>query len=283
MMKKRRILAGFWKRFKINRAATVGAIILVLFCGAALLAPWISPFDPLQESLKERIKPPSWKHLLGTDELGRDVLSRVIYGARIALIVQLVSIFLALLAGVILGSLSGFYGGIVDRLILGSMDILLAFPSIFLALIVIAITGPGIWNVIFAAATYSVPQFALIIRASFLSVREMDFVEAARAAGERDWALILLYLLPNTFAPLIVQTTLRFATILLTVAGLSYLGLGIQPPTPDWGAMLSNGRNYILVAPHVATFPGLAIMFVVLGFNLLGDGLRDSLDPRLKY
>jgi peptide/nickel transport system permease protein len=273
---------AFWRRFKSNRGAVIGAAVLIVYVAVAVIAPWIAPYDPEQGSLAERIQPPSFQHWLGTDELGRDVLSRVLYGARIALYIQVVSIFLALAAGVPLGALSGFYGGIVDRLIMGLMDILMAFPSIFLALIVIAIIGPGVTNVIFAAAVYSVPQFALITRASFLSIREMEFVEAARAAGEKDWALIALYLLPNSFAPLIVQTTLRFATILLTVAGLSYLGLGVQPPTPDWGAMLSMGRIYILSAPHVATFPGLAIMFAVLGFNLLGDGLRDALDPRLK-
>jgi peptide/nickel transport system permease protein len=282
MMERESGFFDFWRRFRNNKAAMIGGVILIVYILIALLAPLISPYDPHQESLADRIKPPSAKHWLGTDELGRDVLSRILYGARIALFIQILSIFLALIAGVFLGALGGFYGGLIDRCVTGFMDILMAFPSIFLAIIVIAIIGPGITNVIFAGAIYSIPQFALITRASFLSIREKEFMEAARAAGEKDLALIFLYSLPNTFAPLIVQTTLRFATILLTVAGLSYLGLGVQPPTPDWGAMLSMGRVYILTAPHVATFPGLAIMFVVLGFNLLGDGLRDSLDPRLK-
>lgn len=282
MMRGKGAIADFWRRLRRNRAAVIGVLLIGIYLGVAVFAPWIAPYDPQQGSSADRIKAPCLQYWLGTDELGRDVLSRLIYGARISLFIQLASMVLALGAGVSLGSIAGFYGGLIDRLVVGFMDILLAFPSIFLAIIVIAIIGPGISNVIFAAATYSVPQFALVTRASFMSIREMEFIEAARAAGERDHAVILLYLLPNTFAPLIVQSTLRMATILLTVSGLSYLGLGVQPPAPEWGAMLSMGRTYILTAPHVATFPGLAIMFVVLGFNLLGDGLRDSLDPRLR-
>ena len=280
--KKRSGLPEFWRRFRRNRAGMIGAVAVLIYIAVAILAPVIVPYDPFQESLLERIKPPSVSHWLGTDELGRDVLSRVLYGARISLYIQITAVILSLIMGVILGAIAGFYGGYIDRIIMGFIDILMAFPSIFLAIIIIAVIGPGLSNVIFAAAAYSVPQFARITRASFLYVKEMEFVEAARAAGEKDFTLISLYLLPNTFAPVIVQTTLRSATILLTVAGLSYLGLGVQPPTPEWGAMLSMGRSYILMAPHVATFPGLAIMFAVLGFNLLGDGLRDTLDPRLK-
>ena len=272
----------FLSRFKSNRAAVVGGVVVIIYIGIAIFAPIISPYDPYQESLPERIQGPSKTHLLGTDELGRDVLSRIIIGARVSLMIQLASVILALVVGVILGALSGFYGGLVDRIIMGFVDILMAFPSIFLAIIVIAVIGPGLTNVIFAAAAYSIPQFARITRASIMSMKEAEYIEAARAGGETDFSLIYLYLLPNTFAPVIVQTTLRLATILLTVSGLSYLGLGVQPPTPEWGAMLSMGRTYILTAPHVATFPGLAIMLAVLGFNLLGDGLRDSLDPRLK-
>lgn len=280
--KKRSGLPEFWRRFRRNRAGMIGAVAVLFYIAVSILAPVIVPYDPFQESLMERIKPPSASHWLGTDELGRDVLSRIIYGARISLYIQITAVILSLIVGVILGAIAGFYGGVIDRIIMGFIDILMAFPSIFLAIIIIAVIGPGLTNVIFAAAVYSVPQFARITRASFLYVKEMEFVEAARAAGEKDFTLISLYLLPNTFAPVIVQTTLRSATILLTVAGLSYLGLGVQPPTPEWGAMLSMGRSYILMAPHVATFPGLAIMFAVLGFNLLGDGLRDTLDPRLK-
>jgi peptide/nickel transport system permease protein len=282
MKKKEHGYFEFWRRFKNNKAGVVGGVVVIIYIGIAILAPIIAPYDPYQVSLPERIQGPSTIHLLGTDELGRDVLSRIIIGARVSLMIQLASVILALIVGVILGSLSGFYGGIVDRIIMGFVDILMAFPSIFLAIIVIAVLGHGLRNVIFAAAAYSIPQFARIIRASFISMKEAEFIEAARAAGETDLVLISFYLLPNTFTPAIVQTTLRLATIMLTVSGLSYLGLGVQPPTPEWGAMLSMGRIYILTAPHVATFPGIAIMLVVLGFNLLGDGLRDSLDPRLK-
>jgi len=272
----------FWRRFKKNRAALIGAGMTLLFFVVGLFAPFLAPYDASRISLSERLQPPSLKHLLGMDELGRDVFSRIIISARVSLMIQLIAVSLALVAGLLLGSVSGFYGGIIDKIITGFMGILMAFPSIFLAIIIIAIIGTQLSNVIFAVAIYLIPQFALLTRALFMSMKEMEYIEAARAAGEKDWALITLYLFPNTFAPILVQTVMRLATTLLTVSGLSFLGLGVQPPAPEWGAMLSMGRTYILTAPHVATFPGLAIMFVVLGFNLLGDGLRDSLDPRLK-
>jgi peptide/nickel transport system permease protein len=275
-------LYDFWRRFKKNKAALIGAAMTLLFFIVGLFAPFLAPYDANRISLSERLKPPSLKHLLGTDELGRDVFSRIIISARISLMIQLIAVSLALVAGLFLGSVSGFYGGIIDKIITGLMGILMAFPSIFLAIIIIAVIGTQLSNVIFAAAIYLIPQFALFTRALFMSMKEAEFIEAARAAGEKDWALITLYLFPNTFAPILVQTVMRLAMTLLTVSGLSYLGLGVQPPTPEWGAMLSMGRTYILTAPHVATFPGLAIMFVVLGFNLLGDGLRDALDPKLK-
>ena len=275
-------LSEFWRRFRRNKAALIGAGMTLVFLVVGLFAPFLAPYDANQVSLSERLKPPSFKHLLGTDELGRDVFSRIIISARVSLMIQVIAVSLALVAGLLLGSISGFYGGILDKVITGFMGILMAFPSIFLAIIIIAIIGTQLVNVIFAAAIYLIPQFALLTRALFMSMKEMDFIEAARAAGEKDWTLITLYLFPNTFAPILVQTIMRLATTLLTVSGLSYLGLGVQPPTPEWGAMLSMGRTYILTAPHVATFPGLAMMFVVLGFNLLGDGLRDALDPKLK-
>ncbi len=275
-------LGDFWRRFKRNKAAVIGALITAVFFSVAIAAPVLAPYDPYAGLLEDRIKPPSWSHLLGTDELGRDVLSRIIGGAWITLEIQIVSVAIALLIGVFLGVLGGYSGGIIDNIIMRLMDIMLAFPSIFLAIAIIAILGPGLVNVMLAAGLYSVPQFARIARASVLSLKEKEFVEAARAGGESGPATIVYYILPNSLAPLIVQTTLRMATVVLTASGLSFLGLGVQPPTPEWGAMLSNGRTYILMAPHVATFPGLAIMLVVIGYNLLGDGLRDSLDPRLK-
>jgi len=271
-----------WRRLKRNRAATVGGVIVLLFVAIALLAPLIAPFDPNEGDLSQRLKPPGHEHLLGTDALGRDLLSRVIYGARISLQIQVVSVLIALVIGTLLGMVGGYYGGKFDHLIMRLMDILLAFPGIFLAISIIAVLGPGLVNLMFAAGIYSIPQFARIVRGSILTLKEKEFIEAARAVGEKDVNILFRYLLPNSMAPIIIQTTLRMATVLLTASGLSFLGLGVQPPTAEWGAMLSNARAYLITAPHVATVPGLAIMLVVMGFNLFGDGLRDSLDPRLR-
>jgi len=271
-----------WRRLKRNRAAIVGGIIVLLFVATAILAPWLSPYHPNEGDLTKRLKAPDREHLLGTDPLGRDLLSRVIYGARISLQIQLVAVVIAMVVGIILGMAGGYYGGAFDHLIMRLMDILLAFPGIFLAIAIIAVLGPGLTNLMLAAGIYSIPQFARIVRGSVLSLKEKEFVEAAKAVGEKDFNILFRYLLPNSMAPIIVQTTLRMATVLLTASGLSFLGLGVQPPTAEWGAMLSNARAYLITAPHVATVPGLAIMLVVMGFNLFGDGLRDSLDPRLR-
>jgi len=270
------------RRLRRNRAAIAGGIIVLLFVAVALLAPFIVPYPPNEGDLAKRLSPPSREHLLGTDPLGRDLLSRVIYGARISLQIQVVSVAIALVVGTMLGLLGGYYGGAIDHVIMRLMDILLAFPGIFLAISIIAVLGPGLVNLMLAAGIYSVPQFARIVRGSVLSLKEKEFVEAARAVGESDGSILFRYILPNSMAPIIIQTTLRMATVLLTASGLSFLGLGVQPPTAEWGAMLSNARAYLITAPHVATVPGLAIMLVVMGFNLFGDGLRDSLDPRLK-
>jgi peptide/nickel transport system permease protein len=275
-------LADLWRRLRRNRAAVAGAGIVAVFVFLAVLAPVLVPFDPIQGNLNDRLQPPSAAHWLGTDELGRDLLSRILFGARISLQIQLVAVVLALIIGVTLGSVGGYLGGYVDNLIMRCMDVLLAFPSIFLALGIIAALGTGLFNLMLAAGIASIPQFARIVRASVLSLKEREFVEAALALGSGSGRVMFRHLLPNCLAPIIVQSTLRMATVLLTASGLSFLGLGVQPPTPEWGAMLSNARSYLIVAPHVATIPGLAIMIVVVGFNLFGDGLRDTLDPRLK-
>jgi peptide/nickel transport system permease protein len=219
---------------------------------------------------------------LGTDPLGVDLLSRVIYGARISLVIQIMAVAIALVVGTLLGLVGGYYGGWLDNLIMRLMDILLAFPGIFLAIAIIAVLGTGLTNLMLAAGIYSIPQFARIVRGSVLSLKEKEFIEAARAVGEKDSSILFRYLLPNSMAPIIIQTTLRMATVLLTASGLSFLGLGVQPPTAEWGAMLSNARGYLITAPHTAIVPGVAIMLVVMGFNLFGDGLRDALDPRLR-
>ena len=278
--------SGFWadtlRRVVRTRAAVVGGVLVGSFVLVALLAPLVAPYDPLKGRLGERLQSPSGAHWLGTDELGRDVLSRILHGARITVQIQLAAVGLALALGTALGLTAGYVGRWVDQLIMRFMDILMAFPGIFLALAIIAALGTGLGNVVIATGIFLVPQFARVVRASVLTLKEMEFVHAARALGRGDAALVFRYLLPNSLAPIIVQTSLRMATVLLTASGLSFLGLGVQPPSPEWGAMLSNARSYMITAPHVATMPGLAIMLVVLGFNLLGDGLRDSLDPRLR-
>jgi len=275
-------LADLWRRLRRNRAAMAGAGIVAVFVLLALLAPVLVPFSPVQGDFGDRLQAPSRTHWLGTDELGRDVLSRIIFGARVSLQIQVVAVMLALVVGVTLGAVGGYLGGRMDNLIMRCMDVLLAFPSIFLALGIIAALGTGLVNLMIAAGISSIPAFARIVRGSVLSLKEREFVEAARALGGGGARILLRHLLPNCLAPVIVQATLRMATVLLTASGLSFLGLGVQPPTPEWGAMLSNARSYLIVAPHVATIPGLAIMVVVFGFNLFGDGLRDTLDPRLR-
>ena len=275
-------LADLWRRLRRNRAAVAGAGIVAVFVFLAVLAPILVPFNPVQGNLDDRLQPPGATHWLGTDELGRDLFSRILFGARVSLQIQIVAVVLALIVGLALGSVGGYLGGHVDNVIMRAMDFLLAFPGIFLALGIIAALGPGLLNLMLAAGISSVPQFARIVRASILSLKEREFVEAALALGSGSNRIMFRHLLPNCLAPIIVQSTLRMATVLLTASGLSFLGLGVQPPTPEWGAMLSNARSYLIVAPHVATIPGVAIMIVVVGFNLFGDGLRDTLDPRLR-
>ena len=246
----------------------------------ALLAPALAPHDPLATDLYGRLQPPSLNHPMGTDELGRDILSRVIFGARISLRIGLICIAISMTTGTALGLLAGYRGGLVDGLVMRLMDVLLAFPSILLAIAIVAVLGPGIENVMVAVSAVLVPQFARLVRASVLSVRELAYVEAARALGASGLRIALVSVLPNCLTPLVVQASLSLATAILDAAGLSFLGLGAQPPTPEWGAMLNSGRDLLLKAPWVMAFPGLAIFVVALGLNLLGDGLRDALDPR---
>ncbi len=280
--KKRTHLHIIWLRLKRNKIAVVGFFIVLLYVVVAAFAPYIAPYDPYKQDLNSSFAPISWEHPLGCDEFGRDLLSRIIYGARVSITIQIGSIVIALLVGVFLGAVGGYYGGKLDEVIMRLMDILLAFPGMLLALAIISMLGPSLRNLIIAIGIYSIPQFARITRGAVIAVKENEYIKAARAIGENDKAIIMLYVLPNALSPIIVQTTLRMATVLLTAAGLGFLGLGVQPPTPEWGAMLSNARMYLRVAPGVAFFPGFAIMLVVLGFNLFGDGLQDALNPRLK-
>ncbi len=258
----------------------MGGMIVVGLVVIAILAPLLAPFDPIEQDLYGRLAPPSYEHPMGTDDFGRDILSRVIYGSRISLRIGLICISIALSAGTTLGLVAGYKGGLSDTLIMRVVDIMLAFPAILLAIGIVAVIGPGIENVMIAVSIVLVPQFARLVRAQVLTLRELAYVEAARALGSSDTRIVLLSILPNCVAPLIVQTSLSLATAILDAAGLSFLGLGAQPPTPEWGAMLNSGRELLLKAPWVMTFPGLAIFLVALGLNLFGDGLRDALDPR---
>ena len=271
-----------------NKTAVIGLIIITIFILSGILAPYISPHDPLETSLYDQIKPPvwhdtgTWKNILGTDDLGRDILSRLIYGARVPLAVAVVSVGLAFVFGTLLGCISGYYKGKLDSVIMRIMDMILSFPYILLAIVIVAYLGPNLRNAMVAIGITYIPRFARIVRGSVLEECEKDYVTSARAVGARDWRIIFIAILPNCFGPLIVQTTLSFASAILDAAALSFLGLGAQPPTPEWGAMIAKSRGLILRASWVMTFPGLAILFAVLGFNLLGDGLRDALDPRLR-
>ena len=269
-----------WKRLRKNHLAVMGGGLLVVFLVMALFAPLLAPYDPLAQDLYNRLMPPSWDHPFGTDDFGRDILSRVIYGSRISLRIGVVAVVIALVLGTTIGLVAGYWGGVLDQLLMRLMDLLLAFPSILLAIGIVAILGPGLENAMLAIGLVAVPQYARLVRASALSVREMDYVQASRALGAGHTRILLVAILPNCLAPLIVQATLGLATAILDAAGLSFLGLGAQPPMPEWGAMLSNGRELIVRAPWVLTFPGVAIFLTVLAFNLFGDGLRDSLDPK---
>ena len=274
------MLAEIWRQFRKQRLALIGGGILAALTLVALLAPLLAPQDPLAQDLYGRLQPPSTSHLLGTDDFGRDILSRIVYGARISLRIGLITIALALTGGTLLGLIAGYHGGFADMLIMRLMDLMLAFPAILLAIAIVAVIGPGIDNVILAVCIVLVPQFARLVRASVLTVRETTYVEAARALGASESRVLFYGILPNCTAPLIVQATLGMGTAILDAAGLSFLGLGAQPPAPEWGAMLAGGRELLLRAPWVMTFPGLAIFTVVLGLNLFGDGLRDALDPK---
>jgi ABC-type dipeptide/oligopeptide/nickel transport system permease subunit len=269
-----------WKRFLSNRIAVVGGALMGVFLIVAVLAPWVAPHDPLKQDLYGRLATPTLEHPFGTDDFGRDILSRVIYGTRISLRIGVVCVLIALVIGTVIGLVAGFYGGVADQVLMRFMDLMLAFPSILLAIGIVAVLGPGLENAMIAIGVVAIPQYARLIRASTLSVREADYVQALRALGANDARILRTAILPNCLAPLIVQATLGLATAILDAAGLSFLGLGAQPPTPEWGAMLSGGRELILSAPWVLTYPGVAIFVTVLAFNLLGDGLRDAFDPK---
>jgi ABC-type dipeptide/oligopeptide/nickel transport system permease subunit len=272
---------SFWDRFRANRAALAGLCVLGLFLVLALAAPLVTPYDPQQTNLNDALRDPSAGHPLGTDHLGRDILARILYGARYSLVIGFAAVSIGLLVGVPLGALSGFYGGWVDLTMQRVIDVLLSFPGFLLALSCVAVLGVGLENVVIAVALGVLPAFVRLVRAGTLSIRHRPYVVAAQALGADSAAIMFRHVLPNALPPVVVQATLGLGATLLTAAGLGFLGLGVQQPTPEWGAMLGEGRQYIFSNPNVATFPGVAIFLTVLGFNLIGDGLRDALDPRL--
>lgn len=272
-----------FKRFVKNRLSMIGAVIVAIAVTTAIFAPWLSPRDPNAVDAGARLAPIGTQtHVLGTDELGRDILSRLVWGARVTLLVSLSATAIALITGTLLGLISGYFLGWSDTIIMRFIDVLMAFPYFLLALSVIAVLGPGLLNGMIAVATVNIPFFARIVRGTTLSIRESDYVLAARGIGASSLRILVRHVLLNSVSTIVVAGTLNIGWMITAAAALSFLGLGVQPPTADWGTMLASGRQYLSVAPHAATLPGLAIFLTVLGFNLLGDGLRDALDPRLR-
>ena len=267
-----------------NKAAMAGLIFLILLVGVSLSADLLFDYESqvVEQNISERLQWPSVEHLFGTDEYGRDLLARVVHGSRLSLSVSFVSVLASLIIGGILGAVSGYYGGLLDEIIMRITDIFLAIPMTLLAMVIVAALGASTTNLIISLSLSAVPTFARIVRSSVLTVREVEYIEAAGAIGAKDGTIIFSHILPNCIGPIIVQTTLRVAAMISLTAGLSFLGLGVQAPAPEWGALLSAGRNYIRDYSYLTFIPGLAIMLTILALNLLGDGLRDALDPRLK-
>ncbi|MPL84660.1 dipeptide transport system permease protein [Rhodobacter sp. 140A] len=285
---RRRMLADFWFHFKQNKGAVAGMIVFVLLVLAAVFAAVIAPHDPTMQYRDALLVPPLWQEggradfLLGTDAVGRDMLSRLIYGAQYSLFIGIVVVSIALVGGIVIGMVAGFFGGWIDTVIMRVMDVILAFPSLLLALVLVAILGPGLLNAMIAIAIVYQPHFARLTRAAVMGEKEREYVTAARVAGAGNMRLMFKTILPNCLAPLIVQATLSFSSAVLDAAALGFLGMGAQPPASEWGTMLAEAREFILRAWWVVTFPGLAILISVLAINLMGDGLRDALDPKLK-
>jgi dipeptide transport system permease protein len=285
---RRRALAEFWYYYSMNTGAVIGLVVFVILLLIALFAPLLAPYGYDEQFRDAFLKPPAWweggqsRFLLGTDDVGRDILSRLIYGSRYSLFIGFVVVAFSLVSGIILGVLAGYFRGWVDTLIMRVMDVILAFPSLLLALVLVAILGPGLFNAMLAIALVLQPHFARLTRAAVMAEKNREYVVSAKVSGAGHLRLMLATILPNCVAPLIVQATLSFSNAILEAAALGFLGQGAQPPTPEWGTMLARAREFITSAPWVVTFPGLAILITVLAINLIGDGLRDALDPKLK-
>ncbi len=275
-------LRDIWIRMKRNRLAMVGLVIIIILIITAIFADYIAPYGYAEQNLANQYQTPNAEHWFGTDELGRDIFSRVVYGSRVSLRVGFISVSISMTIGVAIGAITGYYGGKIDNILMRFIDIVQALPDILLAIAIMAALGPGLTNLMVAVGIAAIPGYARLVRSSVLSLRDQEFVEAARANGSSDARIILKHIIPNCMAPIIVQATLGVAYAIINAAGLSFIGLGLEPPTPEWGAMLSGGRAYIRDYPHMTLFPGLAIVLTILALNLLGDGLRDALDPKLK-
>lgn len=288
--KSRYLWADAWRRFKKNKMAIISLVFLLLLAltgVATLIIDWVTDdkiYDSLvvSQDLSQRFVPPSSEHILGLDEFGRDILLRILWGTRYSLFMSVAAVLAAGILGTVIGAVAGYYGGKVDNVIMRLMDVVLSLPYMLLAIAIVAALGPGLVNVLISIAIGYVPEFARITRASVMTIREREFVEAAKAVGATDRNIIFSQILPNAMAPLIVEVTMAIAGAILSIAGLSFLGLGIQPPLPEWGAMLTNARGYIRDAWHITVFPGLVILITILALNIIGDGLRDALDPKLK-
>lgn len=281
--KPRSLWRDAWRRLRYSITARIGMVLVGLIVAVAILTPILDPYNPkLDSDLANSGQPPSREHLFGTDRLGRDILRRIMHGARLSLSVGIVAVVTAGTGGTILGLVSGYFGGAVDMVIMRVIDILMAFPSMLLAIAIVAVRGPGLFNTVIALSVVGVTGYARLVRSMVLSIRERDYVEAAHMVGVRDPRIIFRHILPNSLAPIIVSATMGIGGAILTAAALGFLGLGAQPPAPEWGVMVSDGVPFLRQAPHMVFFPGMAIMFTVLGFNLLGDGLRDALDPQMQ-
>lgn len=281
--KPRSLWADAWRRMRYSITARIGMVIGGIIIATALLAPIVDPYDPkLDSDLANSRQAPSSEHIMGTDRLGRDIFRRIVHGARLSLAVGFVAVLTAGIAGTLLGLISGYFGGWTDMIIMRIMDIMMAFPSMLLAIAIVAVRGNGLFNTIIAISVVGIPGYARLVRSMVLSLREQDFILASHMTGVRTWAIILQHILPNSLSPIIVTATMGIGGAILSAAALGFLGLGAQPPAPEWGVMISEGVPFLRQTPHMVFFPGMAIMFTVLGFNLLGDGLRDALDPQMR-
>lgn len=281
--KRRSQLWEIWRRLKKSKVAVVGLVILIFLLFIAIFADVLVDYDmAIKQDLVNKLQGPSAEHWLGTDGFGRDILARIIHGSRISLSIGFVAVFASLVIGGAIGSVAGYYGGKLDIIIMRFIDVLMAVPSMLMCICVVTVLGPGMSNLLVAITTSYVATFCVIVRSSILTIKNSDYIEAARATGVGTFRIILKHILPNTMGPIMVQATLSIGSVILSATGLSFVGLGVMPPAPEWGAILTEGKEYIRMAPHIVLFPGIAIMLAVMSLNFLGDGLRDALDPRLK-